>query len=70
MASAAVDREEPDTDESVGGKEDIERERFRIRFSYLKSDKVVVKNCFVDKLPIHITSIDKTDKKGRYKTSL
>lgn len=24
MASAAVDREEPDTDESVGGKEDIE----------------------------------------------
>lgn len=59
MASAAVDREEPDTDESVGGKEDIERERFRIRFSYLKSDKEVVKNCFVDKLPIHITSIDK-----------
>lgn len=73
MATASADTEVPDTDASVDRKEDIQRERFRIRFSYLKSDEEVVKNCFVDKLPTHITSIDKTDKKcfitayGEYK---
>lgn len=71
MATAAAgSEEEPDTDASFGAIEDIQRERFRIRFSYLKSDEKVVRNCFVDNLPTHITSIDKTEKKGRYKTSL
>lgn len=71
MATAVADsEEEPDTDASVGAKEDIQRERFRIRFSYLKSDEEVVKNCFVDNLPTHITPIDKTDKISSYKTYL
>lgn len=71
MATAvAGSEEEPDTDASVSAKKDIQRERFRIRFSYLKSDKEVVKNCFVDNLPTHIIPIDKTDKISRYKTYL
>lgn len=70
MVIVVVDREEFDMDEFVGGKEDIERECFCIWFSYLKFDKEVVKNCFVDKLLIYIIFIDKIDKKGRYKMSL
>lgn len=56
MASVADYGEDFDMDTGEQ-REEIRKERFRILFQYLRS-KDVVKKCFVDKLPTHITSID------------
>lgn len=56
MASVADYGEDFDMDTGEQ-REGIRKERFRILFQYLRS-KDVVKKCFVDKLPTHITSID------------
>lgn len=60
MASAACYAEEFNIDTGEQ-KEEIRKERFHIRFQYLRSNDVV-KKCFVDKLPTHITSIDSNEK--------
>lgn len=54
MASVADYGEDFDMDTGEQ-REEIRKERFRILFQYLRS-KDVVKKCFVDKLPTHITS--------------
>lgn len=56
MASVADYGEEFDMDTGEQ-REEIRKECFRILFQYLRS-KDVVKKCFIDKLPTHITSID------------
>lgn len=60
MASASGYAEEFNMDMGEQ-KEEIRKERFHIRFQYLRS-KEVVKKCFVDKLPTYITSIDSNKK--------
>lgn len=46
---------------------ETKQECFHIRFHYLRSEEVVEK-CFIEKLPPHITSIDKSKKiwRGKY----
>lgn len=47
-----------DIDEK-GQMEENQKERFHIRFQYLRSEKTVEK-CFIDKLPSHIKPIDRS----------
>lgn len=42
-----------------GQMEENQKERFHIRFQYLRSEKTVEK-CFIDKLPSHIKPIDRS----------
>lgn len=59
MATAAGDADGQLVMDNEGQKEEIQMERFHIRFQYLKSEKTVEK-CFVDKLPSHIKPIDRS----------
>lgn len=58
MATAAGDADEQWVTDEEGQKEEIQKERFHIRFQYLRSEETVEK-CFIDKLPPHIKPIDR-----------
>lgn len=58
MATAAGDADGQLVMDEEGQREEIQKERFHIRFQYLRSEKTVEK-CFIDKLPPHIKPIDR-----------